>query len=204
MKVWYVSYGSNMNQERFLSYINGTKSKYSTKTEQGTLDKTPPMNIELFKMKRDLTFKKYSSNWGGSVLFLKDSMNHSQYFVRYLISSEQFIDIVKQENGIDVFNEIPLSIKELKNKKNRTIFKDHWYGELIYLGDYDEIPMYSFTGNDEILCSKSHKTSTSYLRTIFNGLSSFDVSKEDIVSSFIHIDGVKEYYNKSELMSLFE
>lgn len=199
--IWYVSYGSNMNYKRFLTYIMGGKHPLSSKTEVGCKDRSLPLKRECFKMTKDLTFKNHSSRWDGSVLFLDLSSNNEQFFVRYLIKADQFIDVVKQENNIKIDQSINLSVDDFSNKQDKVIFKDHWYKKLIYLGEHDGHSMYTFSCDDDMLQKESKKTSLMYLKTIFEGLKQYDITDEEIITSFRDLDGVR-FYKESDLKLL--
>ena len=67
--VWYACYGSNINYERFLYYINGDiNGKYST--TNGCNDKSEPIEQRKYIFKCPIYFAGNSKRWdgGGQVL----------------------------------------------------------------------------------------------------------------------------------------
>ena len=84
--VWYACYGSNMNRERFMEYINTCS------------DKTSPKEDRPFMFKHDIYFAKASSKWnGGGKAFLDDTSEGKAYGRVYLITRKQFEEIKRQE-----------------------------------------------------------------------------------------------------------
>lgn len=100
--VWYASYGSNLNKERFLAYILGKKAPGCDICEKGCKDKTLPQDNKQIIMPYELYFAKNSSKWsGGGVCFIgnKKEDNHRTLGRMYLITKDQFLDVVSQENA---------------------------------------------------------------------------------------------------------
>lgn len=61
--VWYASYGSNLNRDRFLCYIKGGKPKGSEKAEIGCEDKALPIKEATYIMHYPLYFAKSAVRW---------------------------------------------------------------------------------------------------------------------------------------------
>ena len=100
--VWYASYGSNLSYSRFLCYINGGTPGGSSKRCEGCSDKTPPQDRRPITIPHELYFARESSSWGGKgVAFVKSQRddNVKTFGRMYLITREQFTQIVRQENG---------------------------------------------------------------------------------------------------------
>ena len=68
--VWYASYGSNLQEERFLCYIMGGKAIGSNKSNPGCKDKTPPRDTEEIYIESEMYFAKSSSVWDAWKSFL--------------------------------------------------------------------------------------------------------------------------------------
>ena len=97
--VWYVSYGSNMLQERFRCYIEGGAYKGS-RYRQPCKDTTPPLAIKTLEIPYEMYFGNESGSWqNGGVSFLDTKRKGSALGVAYLITIEQFYHVRKQENG---------------------------------------------------------------------------------------------------------
>ena len=101
--IWYASYGSNISEDRFHCYIQGGTPKGSQTSYKGCKDKTLPIDNEDFYIASELYFAKKSiKSWnGGGVGFISNNFNEAKTIGRiYLITKEQFIDVIKQECDI--------------------------------------------------------------------------------------------------------
>lgn len=160
-----------MSLQRFLCYIQGGRPTGSTKTNPGCSDKTLPLKSESFIIPHKLYFARNSQSWqGGGVAFIrKDKDEHAHTLGRiYLISSQQFNQVVQQENDLDVTPCI--KFEETIKKQSLTILPGSWYGRILYLGSYMGYPVMTFTGEHDYLHELSHP-STAYINTIAKGLS---------------------------------
>src|SRR4030095_163368 len=100
--IWYASYGSNLLEERFLCYIKGGQPVGSKKHYEGCRDKSLPIDKEEFYIPSELYFAKESDSWdNGGVAFIKTNFEPQQSTLgrMYLITPQQFIDVVKQETN---------------------------------------------------------------------------------------------------------
>jgi hypothetical protein len=74
--VWYVGYGSNVHEQRFLCYIRGGTPRFGKKHSKGCTDKTPPVEKKAITISYPLYFalpdkNTKTSNWGaGGVAFI--------------------------------------------------------------------------------------------------------------------------------------
>ncbi|WP_083994039.1 hypothetical protein [Gelidibacter algens] len=101
-QVWYASYGSNILESRFHCYILGGQPKGSKKTYFGCTDKTLPQDKEEIYIKSELYFAKISKSWNNcGVGFIKTEFNDKVQTLgrMYLITPEQYAEIVKQETN---------------------------------------------------------------------------------------------------------
>ena len=96
--LWYVSYGSNMLEERFMCYIEGGSFEES-RNHPPCSDTTPPVAIKAVELPYDMYFANYSGSWGGKgVSFLDVTKGGKALGVAYLITREQFEHVVFREN----------------------------------------------------------------------------------------------------------
>lgn len=80
--VWYVCYGSNINSERFMRYINSCS------------DKTPPIDEKPIILNYPIYFSNHSRRWDNKgVTFLNAQQKGKSYGKGYLITEEQFDEI---------------------------------------------------------------------------------------------------------------
>ena len=97
--VWYVSYGSNMLNERFMCYIKGGSFEGS-RYRQACSDATPPLAVKTFEIPYDMYFGNTSGSWQDcGVSFLDVSKKGHALGVAYLISKDQFGHVCAEENG---------------------------------------------------------------------------------------------------------
>lgn len=84
--IWYACYGSNINKERFMKYINNCS------------DKTPPVEDRPFMFNHSIYFAKSSGQWdNGGVAFLDDSCVGEAYGRIYKITRAQYEEVKSQE-----------------------------------------------------------------------------------------------------------
>ena len=96
-RVWYLAYGSNVNEQRFLRYLQGDDSHL------GARDSSEPTESVWAQLPFELTFERQSQRWkGGGVAFVHPSAEHTAWFRAWNISGEQFEDVFAQENRTPV------------------------------------------------------------------------------------------------------
>jgi len=199
--VWYASYGSNMNTDRFLCYIKGGKPEGSSKVETGCKDPSLPLDSSTFKMNFPLYFAKEVAKWeskGVAFIGLTPDPNCVTYSKKYLITLEQFKDIVSQENnGLD----IDLNLDEVMKDRSKIFRANVWYGNILYLGEEEGYPIFTFTAPWDIGDIEWKKPSHPYLKTIIKGLLE-DYSNEEIYRYFQSKQGIKGEFTEEELRSL--
>ena len=96
--IYYVSYGSNMLEERFLSYIKGGKCRFNKMNYRGCDNKSLFLSSKSIVIPYQMYYSKFSTSWGGAVSFLSKNKGKT-YAKAYLITKEQFEQIKKQEGA---------------------------------------------------------------------------------------------------------
>ena len=117
----------------------------------GCKDKSKPNEDKTFIIKHQLFFSGKHPKWAGSgVAFInpQENTNEKTYGRMYLITFDQFLDVVRQENGLSMDTPITLSLDRLKNTKSINLFPDNLYGLLLCLGYEKGYPILSFTCHD--------------------------------------------------------
>ncbi|WP_406533608.1 gamma-glutamylcyclotransferase [Methanobrevibacter sp.] len=147
--VWYVSYGSNMLEERFMTYIKG--GHYEGSREYPPCeDTTPPVAVKAFDVPYDMYFAKNSSNWQyQGVSFLDLTKDGKALGVAYLITKDQFRHVATQENG------------------KRYPDGNGWYGDIVDLDPMDGFEVKTITKK---IPHESNKPSQQYLDTLADGI----------------------------------
>lgn len=202
--IWYASYGSNILEERFLYYIKGGQPIGATKNYSGCTDKSLPIDKEEIYINSELYFAKKSKTWNkGGVCFIKTNFDPQVQTLgrMYLITKQQFIDVVRQETA----NENNLNIDfERAISEGSLIFNDgSWYGNLIYLGTQNNLPIFTFTNQDNI--DEANKPNENYLRTIVKGIQeTYNLSTTEIVDYFILKSGIANNFTREQLTKIVE
>ncbi|WP_245837259.1 hypothetical protein [Virgibacillus phasianinus] len=198
--VWYASYGSNLSRERFLCYIEGGQPKGSADVEIGCSDNSLPIKEATHIMQHPLYFAKASARWqnqGVAFIGLKKEEKHHTYSRKYLITEEQFKDVVKQENGVA----IDMDLDDIKQRGLRTL-KDTWYGTLLYVGEEDGYPIFTFTADFDSDVPVT-KPSKQYLGMIINGLrNTLKLDRTEVVNYLSTKPGVADNYSREDIEEL--
>jgi tetratricopeptide (TPR) repeat protein len=200
--VWYAIYGSNLCSRRFMGYLEGGQTDDASGYHPGCRDKTPPKDDQPVKIPYPLYFARESPGWdGGGIAFigLKKEEKEATLGRMYLITEQQFIDIVSQKNdGVNI------SIDFQKAKQQGSmVFHDSWHGNIVYLGDQNGFPIYTLTSDKNIALEMPVAPSPQYLQYIISGLKEvYPVSDEDIVKYLITKPGIKGHYTIGEMAHL--
>ncbi|WP_188206978.1 hypothetical protein [Alkalibacillus aidingensis] len=201
--VWYASYGSNLSRERFLCYIKGGRPIGSEQEEVGCRDQSLPIDQATYIMRYPLYFAKESGRWqrqGVAFIGLKEDKKFKTYSSKYLITEEQFMDVVKQENN---GAEVDIDLDEVMEKGYKT-FRDSWYGTIVYLGEEGGHPIFTFTA-DWDLDVPFNKPSKEYLSMIIHGLkTTLSLEDRDILEYLITKPGIADNYNRAELQEIIK
>ncbi|MGP4108679.1 hypothetical protein ACTWQM_16650 [Virgibacillus sp. L01] len=199
--VWYASYGSNLSRDRFLCYIKGGKPKGAEKLEVGCKDKSLPVKETTYIMHYLLYFAKSSDRWqnkGVAFIGLNEDEKYYTYSRKYLITVEQFMDVVKQENNGAVLN---IDLIDIIKNGSKTL-RDSWYGTILYLGEDDGYPVLTFTA-DWDLDVPYNKPSEEYLSMIINGLkTTLELKDTEVLNYLSSKPGVADNYNRNEIEKL--
>jgi hypothetical protein len=197
--IWYAVYGSNLSSERFLNYIQGGTPSGSAKACEPCNDTTPPQKERLFELQHDLVFARTSTQWqNGGVAFIDREPNpQAQTLAKlYLITKEQFNHVAQWETGGNPIDDI--NIDEAISEDS-TVFKlRSWYGLVVYLGEVDNIPVFTLT--DEAAITVYTKPSSQYLTQIMNGLrETYNYSNDQIYQYLKTKSGIVGNYKDYEL-----
>lgn len=196
--IWYASYGSNLLEERFLCYIKGGRPAGSATDYEGCTDKTLPIENKECFFDRELYFAKESLSWNrGGVCFIKTNADPfaSTLGRMYLITKEQFHDVLKQETRST--ENLDINFNHIINEGSYIVKENSWYGNVIYLGNEKEFPVFTFTNAYNI--EEINKPDENYLKLIIRGIretSNFDIpsiinyliSKQGISGNFTHYE----------------
>ncbi|QDP42260.1 hypothetical protein FN924_17975 [Radiobacillus deserti] len=189
-----------MNKERFLCYIQGGTPKGATRDNPGCRDQSLPVKEQSYVMKHELFFAKEAGRWQGKgVAFIDPAKNEQShtYSYMYMITKEQFLDVVAQENSV---SHVDLDIEKVIEKGNE-VFRESWYGNVLYLGEADGVPIFTFTSPNELLEEELNPPSIEYVRTIMHGLKGeVGLTDDEIVSYLLETHGIKGFMSREQLI----
>ncbi len=210
--MYYLSYGSNLDQARFTAYIVGGSVPGSTKTHEGCRDRTLPRKRVHYKFAMRVRFVAFAEWWGGLAACCDDSADESSshsHGVAYLITREQFLDVMRQENSLSLDHPVAIDWEILHKEKRLDVLAGHAYGSLRLVGDLETRPVYTFTHCDAFLkrqLQEGHKkpertASVAYLNVIARGLSTH-LTREELFDYLKTRDGIAGRWTDEALRRL--
>ena len=213
--VWYASYGSNLSADRFMKYIKGGSADGTSSVQSGARDKSDPLESTAIRFEGRMHFAGTSYRWGkGGIAFMDNDSSGHALGRAYLITFEQFEDVVAQENGK---SSATVSIKgsEVLANGNSEVGAG-LYNNLVHIGDYKGYPVFtfssSFSAQDAVSNAQittgykrygaTNKPSKNYLRMIGKGLAeSFEMEVYDQADYLLGTLGTREY-SRDEMISI--
>jgi len=128
--VWYAAYGSNINYERFMEYINRCT------------DSSAPIDSRAYMFKHNMYFAKFNSNrWNGAIAFLDGESDGFAYGKIYKITRAQFEQVKCMEGSLynnelflEYIDEIPVYTFTSYGKMNAEFFPSKSYMDVIFNG----------------------------------------------------------------------
>jgi hypothetical protein len=124
--------------------------------------------------------------------------NQNTYGRMYLITEDQFLDILIQENGISP-SSLDIDFKLIKKNKQYKLNFNGFYNTILYLGNDEGFPIFTFTNDENNFYSIPFtKPSYEYIKVISNGLK-VNFANENIIKYFLKIPGICDNYNLDTL-----
>ncbi|HSX01021.1 MAG TPA: hypothetical protein VLF67_02150 [Candidatus Saccharimonas sp.] len=205
--VWYVGYASNLDRARFLVYIQGGSAPGRSYFQPGCADRTLPRADHAISIDHELYFAGESPIYKGGVAFVSPQTGGQPTKARaYLVTYEQFCEIVQQENHCDQPIAIP-TVAQIR-RQNGAILRPNQqtlsqYTRLLYCGELDGHPLLSFTAPE--LPAKYVAPSAAYIRTIGRGLhQSHHLSSADVAAYLATKPGVSGAYTPEHLQTILD
>lgn len=206
--IWYVSYGSNLLKRRFMVYIQGGRAPGGMIDQPGSTDHTPPSRDIAIDIPVRLYFGGQSRVYNGSVAFVDPGKTSESTMARaYLVTREQFWQIVRQENmWLDMPPaEVPTvaAIRQagtalLTPPATQADLYPSQYPRVVYLGERDGYPLLTFTSDKPH--SQTGKPSELYLKTMSTGFyQSRNITAKQIAAYLVNKPGVAGKYTLDEL-----
>jgi hypothetical protein len=158
------------------------------------MDRTAPTADRPIEIPHELYFSQSSSIWEDkAVAFIKSNRSEDAQTLgrMYLITLEQFTEVVRQENGFEADDRsIQINFDELI-VQGETSIKPTWYGRIMYLGEEGGSPIFTFTArwDDELI--ESNAPGEKYLKTIMRGLKeTYNLTDNELVKYFESKSGI--------------
>lgn len=168
--IWYACYGSNMDLERFLKYIQGGQLNVNGNIKNYKAcptDNSLPQNSEPYLIDRKFFFAKESKTWNKhGVGFISNKRNKkSKTFGKlYLISEAQFSHLFALENGRETAK---ISFDKL-SKLGILDYGYNFYNRIVLLDkNHKGFPILTFTNREN---PKTNKPHPEYAQLITSGL----------------------------------
>lgn len=165
-RLWYVAYGSNLCSNRFRVYLEGGLPEGAARDHPGSRNTAAPARREAVLIPGGIRFVATSSVWGGGMAIYDPDADGTVAGRAYLITAEQFVDVLAQEMRTDPGTDVDLA----------PVYENGWhsighghYQTLAHLGERDGLPMLTFTSGGPA-DHPVNPPSASYLRTIAAGL----------------------------------
>lgn len=166
-QVWYVAYGSNMHSERFACYLRGGRPHGSTRVYPGCRDRSGPRRQEPVTLPGQLYFAEESAVWTGGMAFYDPAAPGVMPARAYSVTARQFSDIAAQEMHREPGRDLDLSAVRAHGIARLGPGR---YETLVYAGEFDGLPLLTFTAPWRIEDAALNPPSPAYLRHLAAGL----------------------------------
>ncbi len=204
--VWYLSYGSNLNKNRFNCYLSGGQPVGSMESEKGCRDRAAPLKARGKTIPHEMIFAGSSTRWndkGVAAIDPKEDPTALTYARMYLVTKDQFFDLVKQENYIPLDQMLHWTLP--KAGESKVMFPNNWYGKLLHMGEEEGYPIYTFTFPGDFQQLKINPPDRSYIKIIQRGLEETHIfSLWEVEKYLIQLRGIKGFYSREELQEILK
>jgi hypothetical protein len=169
-RVWYVAYASNLGMDRFRCYLAGGCPDGGLHTYPGCRDPADPADSFSFEHRGALVFAGTSGVWGGGMAFYEKDHPGSVACRAYLVTVEQFGDVVAQEMRHPPGGDFALALAAMVPEVGELhTMGPGRYETVLRLGVRDGVPMLTVTNHDVMALGPAAPTPP-YLRSIATGL----------------------------------
>ena len=168
--VYYAAYGSNLYAARLACYLRGGRPPGATRACVGARDHTLPSDSVALSIPHRLYFTGHSKLWGGAPAFVDTirTPEHAALARAYLITWEQFEDVVAQENGRNIAP-IEVAPTELEDGFSRLIGPGR-YENLLCVDRHAGHPVVTFTAPWSLTDVEPTAPPPGYLALLIGGL----------------------------------
>ena len=164
--IWYVAYGSNLSQERFSCYLRGGRPNGSDRNYPGCRDTSDSMDSFGLMIPGGIYFAGRSSGWQAGMAFYDPEAPGEVAARAYLITAEQFVDVLAQETLRS-----PGMVLDLTPAFRGDRYSDGvgGYSMLVRVGDRRGVPLVTFTRDRRSVSTLAPPT-VLYLAAMATGL----------------------------------
>ena len=193
--VWYAAFGSNMSSARLALYLEGGVLHGTARVYEGCRDPTPPREARSLTLPGRLRFAGESSVWRGGTAFYAPGDRGAVHARAYLITPEQFGDLVAQETRHPVGRTLLLA------RSGPTQHGlSHVYDVVLDLGKLDGHRMLTLSSSYDL---PVNPPSAAYVRTIMDGLAEgFGLGAEERIAYLAGLAGMAPVWTSEELRQL--
>jgi succinyl-diaminopimelate desuccinylase len=203
-QIWYASYGSGLSKENFLMQIRGGNPEGSKRVYAGCTNQAPPQKDVFMLLPHRLYFAGQCEAWGGGHINIEiePSPDASTIARAYLITIDQFEEIVAQQNKRRISQ--PLPLKDAMQRGHATIGEGQgYYDELVCCGMKDGRPIFTLTAVRPEL--PYVPPTLIYARLLCKGLAeNTDMDHQAVITYMLSMPGIAGHYKKQELRKLFQ
>lgn len=164
---WYVAYGSNMCFERFVCYLKGGCPPGGLRAYDGARDPTLPRDDRPYWLPGATYFARESLTWTGGLAFLDPTVDDAAPARAYLVTREQFSDVVAQEMSREP--DVVLDLAHV-SEADAVPMGPGDYETVIGCAPIEGVPAYTFTAPDSHPDTELAPPSAAYLRVLAQGL----------------------------------
>lgn len=183
-----------------MCYISGGTPAGAEKRNPGSRDKTRPLDIKPILLDWELYFADYSKSWGGAPAFIRKGKPKAVTYGRmYLISDDQFNDVVLQENGKPVDGtRFILPFEQLTKEDEFVLQGNPLYGKVVKIGKKSGYPIFTFTTYHDL---KIGAPSEAYIKIIASGIKETypAMTNAEICAYFMGTDGVRNHVSAEQM-----
>jgi hypothetical protein len=165
-RIWYVAYGSNLSRERFCYYLRGGQPDGSERDFPGCRDTSDPSDSFGLLITGGVYFAGRSSGWRAGMAFYDPHADGQVAARAYLITADQFIDVLAQETRQSPGITLDLAPAFRGDRYSKGV---GGYSVLVRVGEHQGVPLVTFT-RDQRTTPSLAAPSAAYLQAMARGL----------------------------------
>lgn len=141
-RIWYVAYGSNLSRERFCHYLRGGRPDGVERDYPGCRDSSDELDSFGLLISGGIYFAGRSSGWRAGMAFYDPDVSGEVAARAYLITAEQFVDVLAQETRRSPGMTLDLAPVFRGERYSNGV---GGYSVLVRVGERNGLPLVTFT-----------------------------------------------------------